>query len=400
MSARLDGFRWLVAALVVILLPVAGACAGESVRVGVLGQRIRSNPALGRVYEEAIALALQTINDDQGGVLGKRLEVVLEDSGASPERAATALQKLIAVEGVVLSVGETQSQSALAEIEIAEQYHHPLIVAEALADDVTGRNFRYVFRAGPSYSGIIQETLMDFIMANGFQRIAMIVEDTNFGENGAALIQVELKSRGLSALAVPAPRGTMDLAGIMGTLKSYLPDLIVVLHHELSLAAIVEHIPSTGFPTPLPLCFSGPSLAGRWGYGGEATADNNPLILRTERIHPDVNETSESQGLRRNYRDKFGKELTDYRVRAIHDVLLIAADAIRRAGGGDSEQLVTALEQTHLTVAGGLVRFGTEPGSYRFHHWQPPLLVLQWQGQGTTVVYPRSLATGALQRPF
>jgi branched-chain amino acid transport system substrate-binding protein len=79
-------------------------------------------------------------------------------------------------------------------------------------------------------------------------------------------------------------------------------------------------------------------------------------------------------------------------------VLLIAADALRRAGGGDSEQLVTALEQTRLTVAGGLVQFGTEPGSYRYHHWEPPLLVVQWQQQRSTVVYPRSIATGVLQR--
>jgi len=384
--------------LVASLLPVVGVGAGETVRVGVLGQHIGSNAALGRVYEEAVALALQTINDDQGGVLGKKMEVVLEDSGATPDRAGSALKKLIEVEGVVLSVGETQSQCALAEIEIAEQYRHPLIVAEALADDVTARNSRYVFRAGPSNSGIIQETLMGFITTYAFQRIAMIVEDTNFGQNAAVLIQGELKSRGLSALAVSAPRGTMDLAGIMGTLKDYAPDLIVVLHHGLSLEAVVEQIPSAGFPNPLPLCVSGPSLAGRWGQGGESGKDNNHLILRVERIHPEVDETTDSHALRRIYRDKVGKELTDYRVRSIYDVLLIAADALRRAGGGDSEQLVTALEQTRLTVAGGLVQFGTEPGSYRYHHWEPPLLVVQWQQQRSTVVYPRSIATGVLQR--
>ena len=51
--------------------------------------------------------------------------------------AAAALKKLITVEGVVMSVGETQSQNALMEAEIAERFHHPLIIAEALADDVT-----------------------------------------------------------------------------------------------------------------------------------------------------------------------------------------------------------------------------------------------------------------------
>ncbi len=398
MFKRNVGVGWVLAVLVASLLPVVAIGADETVRVGLLGQRIGSNPALGRAYEEAIALALQTINEDQGGILDKKLEVVLEDSGASPERASGALQKLIAVEGVVLSVGETQSQSALAEAQMAEQYRHPLIVAEALADDVTANNSRYVFRAGPSNSGVMQDTLMGFILENGLRRIAMIVEDTNFGQNGAALIEGELRSHGLSALAVLAPRGTMALAGIMGTLKDYLPDLIVVLHHGLDPAAVITQMRAVGFSSPLPLLVSGPSLAGLWEQGGESGQDNSHLILRAARLHPDLDGTSESQKLRQSYRVKFNKELTDYRVRSIYDVLLIAADALRRAGSGDCEQLVAALEQTHLSVAGGVVRFGTEPGSYRYHHWQPPVLMVQWQEQRSTVVYPQTVATGVLQR--
>ena len=79
-------------------------------------------------------------------------------------------------------------------------------------------------------------------------------------------------------------------------------------------------------------------------------------------------------------------------------VLLIAADAIRRAGSTDAELLVAALEQTNLEVAGGTVTFNLQPGSYRYHHWQPPLLIVQRQKGEEEVVYPKQLATGALMR--
>lgn len=397
MFKRVAVIRYIAATLLVGLLMAGGVGAEDSWRVGVLGQRVGSNPALGRAYEEAIALGLQTINEEQGGVLGKKLEVVLEDAGASPERAAAALQKLITVEGVVLSVGETQSQNALMEAEIAERFHHPLIIAEALADDLTARNGRYVFRAGPCNSGIIHDTLMGFVSENGFQRIVMIVEDTNFGRNAASLIEAGLKELGLGVLAVPTSRGTADLAGIVRAFKEFAPDFIVVLQQGLDLTALENQIRAGGLAEPLPLCVYGPSLAGLWADGG-TSGPGGHLMLRGARLHPAVDVTEESRKLRRIYRDQFKKELIDYRVRSIYDALLIAAGALRRAGSSDCEQLVAALEQTHLVVAGGVVEFGGDLGSYRYHHWQPPVLIVQKQDQQTAVVYPRSLATSALQR--
>jgi branched-chain amino acid transport system substrate-binding protein len=397
MFKRVAVIRCIAATLLVGLLLAGGVGAEDSWRVGVLGQRVGSNPALGRAYEEAIALGLQTINEEQGGVLGRKLEVVLEDAGASPERAAAALQKLITVEGVVLSVGETQSQNALMEAEIAERFHHPLIIAEALADDVTARNGRYVFRAGPCNSGIIHDTLMGFVSENGFQRIVMIVEDTNFGRNAASLIEAGLKELGLGVLAVPTSRGTADLGGIVRAFKEFAPDFIVVLQQGLDLTALENQIRAGGLAEPLPLCVYGPSLAWLWADGG-ARGPGGHLMLRGARLHQAVDVTEESRKLRRIYRDQFKKELSDYRVRSIYDALLIAADALRRAGSSDCEHLVAALEQTHLAVAGGVVEFGGDLGSYRYHHWQPPVLIVQKQDQQTAVVYPRSLATSALQR--
>jgi branched-chain amino acid transport system substrate-binding protein len=389
--------RGIAAILLAGPMLAGGVSAEQSWRVGVLGQRVGSNSALGRAYEEAIALGLQTINEEQGGVLGKRLEVVLEDSGGSPESAAAALKKLITVEGVVMTVGETQSQNALMEAEIAERFHHPLIIAEALADDVTARNGRYVFRASPCNSGIINDTLMGFVSENGFQRIVMIVEDTNFGQNAASLIEKGLKELGLGVLAVPTSRGTADLAGIVRALKEFAPDFIVVLHQGLDLTALDNQIRAAGLATPLPLCVYGPSLAGLWTEGA-ANGPGGHLMLRGARLHPAVDVTEESRKLRRIYRDQYQKELSDYRVRSIYDALMIAADALRRAGSSDCEKLVVALEQTHLAAAGGVVRFSGDLGSYRYHHWQPPVLILQKQDQQTAVVYPRSLATSALQR--
>ncbi len=380
------------------VLPAPPVAAEETIRVGVLAQRTGSNPALTQAFDEGISWALDRINGEQGGVLGKRLEVVLEDSGGTPERAAAALHKLVTVDGVILTVGETHSQSGMAVAQAADGYHHPLIVAEALADDITARNSRYVFRAGPCNSGIIQDTLLGFISANHFRRIALVHEDTDFGRSAVLLIDGALKGLGLETLVQPLTSGNSGAGSSVAGLKAFAPELIIVLHYGVDLANVEAQIQAAGFAAPVPLLFSGPSLAGTWSRPGPKGPPPSQLSLYAARLHPAVDFTEASRLFRQAYQDKFGNAVSDYRVRSIYDVLLIAADALRRAGSGDSEQLVAALEQTHLEVASGVVQFGQEPGSYRYHHWQPPLLVVQWQEQSPVVVYPLEVATGNLRR--
>jgi hypothetical protein len=60
---------------------------------------------------------------------------------------------------------------------------------------------------------------------------------------------------------------------------------------------------------------------------------------------------------------------------------LIAADAINRAKSTDNEAIVAALEKTSLEVTTGIVKFGMKQGSYEYHQWMPPMLVVQWQDQ-------------------
>jgi branched-chain amino acid transport system substrate-binding protein len=79
-------------------------------------------------------------------------------------------------------------------------------------------------------------------------------------------------------------------------------------------------------------------------------------------------------------------------------VILIAADAIHRAKSTDNEPIVAALEKTNLEVTTGIVKFGLKLGSYEYHQWMPPMLVVQWQDQKQIVVYPKEAAGGALKK--
>ncbi len=171
-----------------ILLAMVGLCcvtlasaAEETIKIGVVGPRTGTGAPTGKAFEEGIALALDLVNAPGKGVLGKKLEVIFEDTGGDPEKAASGIEKLITKDKVVMVVGESHSSAALAEIDVANRHKVPLVIAEAWHDDITAKGYRYVFRAGPSNSGVVNETLLPFIKENGFKKVAIVAENTDWG---------------------------------------------------------------------------------------------------------------------------------------------------------------------------------------------------------------------------
>lgn len=73
-----------------------------------------------------IELAFKQINDE-GGVLGKKLELISLDDQGKPEEAATAVTKLITQNNVIAILGEVASSRSLAMAPIAQQYKVPMV---------------------------------------------------------------------------------------------------------------------------------------------------------------------------------------------------------------------------------------------------------------------------------
>jgi branched-chain amino acid transport system substrate-binding protein len=122
------------------------------------------------------------------------------------------------------------------------------------------------------------------------------------------------------------------------------------------------------------------------------------LELFMSSMHEKVHLTSASRKFWEDYKKKYGKDPSDYKTRSIYNVILIAADAISRAKSTDPEALVAALEKTNLEVTTGTVKFGLKQGTYEYHQWMPPMLVVQWQNKQQVVVYPKEAATGPLKK--
>jgi len=298
-----------------------------------------------------------------------------------------------------MTVGESHSISALAEAALADQYQHPIIFAEAWADDITASGSKYVFRAGPCYRAVMTESLVSFAGESEFKRVAIVAEKTDFGSGARALAEEGLRQSGIEFLTVETERNSWDYTIAMNTIKDFGPDLVLVLVYGLESQSVLAQAREMKLVPEQALILDGavpPSLWPQFWKDGNASDHSELLVAR---MHPNVDFSPFSNRYAIAYQERFGKEPVHSLSRSVFDVLLIAADAIRRAECTDAELLVTALEQTNLEVAGGTVSFDElQPGSHRHHHWQPPMLIVQRQDGKETVVYPKRLATGELMR--
>ena len=386
----------LSAMLMMFFLIGSWAQAQDTIKIGVVGPRTGPAAATGKAFEEGIAIALDHINA-RGGVLGKKVEVIFEDTGGVPEKAASAFEKLATRDKVPIVVGESHSSSALAEIEVANRYKVPLIICEAWHDDITKKNYRWVFRAGPVNSGVVDFYIAPFVKDNGFKKVAIVRENSDWGVGIAERTETNMKNLGIPFVTLKVERESKDFYTELTKIKGENPDIVLAYIYGTGLHFFVSQANEVGL-SPKSLILDGAGPPSLWDTFWKNVGKAGEMELFMSSMHEKVHLTPTSRKFWEDYKKKFGKDPTDYKTRSIYNVVLIAVDAIARAKSTENEALVNALEKTSLEVTTGVVKFGLKQGTYEYHQWMPPMLVVQWQDQKQVVVYPKEAAMGALMK--
>lgn len=386
----------LMMSVIVIGLVMGPVQAADTVKIGVVGPRTGGAAATGKAFEEGIQLATAYVNAN-GGVLDKKLEIVFEDTAGAPDKAASGFERLVTRDKVVMVLGESHSSSALAEIEVANRLQVPFVVVEAWADPITAKNYRYVFRAGPSNSGVVNDTIAKWVAREGFKKAYIVAENSDWGIGIAELTEAALKASGVTYASLMTERKSQDHYTELAKVKEFDPDVVLAFVYGTGLHYFVAQAGEIGL-TPKVVVLDGAGPPSLWPDFWTNVEDYGNLECFVSSMHEAVELTPLATAYREAYVEAFDQEPTDYKSRSMYDAILIAADAINRAGATDSEKLVDALEKTDLLVTRGTARFGTQKGGPEYHHWMPPMLVIQWQDKEQVVIYPPEAATGQLKR--
>lgn len=166
----------------------------ETIRIGSQLPLTGDVATVGVPMRQGIELAVKEINAD-GGVDGKTLEVIFEDSKCDPKLAATATQKLISIDKVPAIVGDVCSSATLAAAPIAEEGKVVLISPSSTSPDVTDAG-DYIFRnvASDAYQGVEAANLADKM---GIDKLAILYENTDYGVGLKDVLVDEAEKRGV-----------------------------------------------------------------------------------------------------------------------------------------------------------------------------------------------------------
>jgi branched-chain amino acid transport system substrate-binding protein len=169
----------------VVVLAVAGlagpALAQKSVKIGVLTPLSPPGDAsAGQFIVRGAKMGAEDVNA-RGGVLGGRqIELVIEDDAGTPEKGVAGLRKLATQDQVAAVIGQFHSSVMGAVQTLAEQFEIPVFSTQASARGITEQHLTYTFRTHVIDPDRVQ-LWNRWIKQNGFKRVALITENTDYG---------------------------------------------------------------------------------------------------------------------------------------------------------------------------------------------------------------------------
>ncbi|MBR0959997.1 ABC transporter substrate-binding protein [Bradyrhizobium japonicum] len=216
--------RTAAVAAIAGLAGLAPAKAADSVKVGLILPMTGGQASTGKQIENAIKLYMQQKGDT---VAGKKVEIILKDDAAIPDKTKTAAQELIVNDKVNFIAGFGVTPAALAAAPLATQAKIPEVVMAAGTSIITERS-PYIVRT--SFTLAQSSTIIgDWAVKNGIKKVATLTSDYAPGNDALNFFKQHFTAGGGEVVEeVKTPLQNPDFAPFLQRMKDAKPDAIFV----------------------------------------------------------------------------------------------------------------------------------------------------------------------------
>jgi branched-chain amino acid transport system substrate-binding protein len=203
----------------------ARAAAQQTIKIGELNS-YKAFPAFLEPYKNGMAMAVDEINA-KGGVLGKKLEVIMRDDGANPGEAVRVAAELVTSEGVHILAGSFLSNIGVAITNFAGQKKVFYLAGEPLTDKIVWQDGnKYTFRLRPS-TYMQTAMLVPEAVAAHKKRWALVYPNFEYGQAAAADFKELMKKAQPDVQFVTeqaTPLGKIDAGAVAQAIDDAKPD--------------------------------------------------------------------------------------------------------------------------------------------------------------------------------
>ena len=304
------------------------ACGGDGdedvFRIGVMESLTGSGETYGTIANRAKQMAADEINA-AGGVNGRRLELVVEDSQCSAQGAITAYNKLTDVEGVKIILGTSCSGAMLGAAPLAEADGVILFSGLASSPDIANAG-DYIFRTQISdvHVGIATGNTL---WADGVRNLATITETTDYAEGVRRTSVEQFEKRGGTVVA--AERFGADVTDF----RSQLTKLFAANPDALHVAPQSEFAAGTIVKQARELGYQGPIYAETISVGTTALEVAGAAADGMKAITADLDPANEKgQQVLANFRKRYDYITLPWHLGSAYDDVYIAAECLEQTG--------------------------------------------------------------------
>jgi branched-chain amino acid transport system substrate-binding protein len=326
------------------LCSVLGLClpafSQDTIKIGEFGSLTGDNASFGTSQNEGVQMAVEEINN-AGGVLGKKIDLTVEDNQTKQGQTTTIVRKLISQDHVVALVGEVASSKTLEAAPIAQEAKIPLIATAATNPKVTQVG-DYIFRVcfiDDFQAVVIARFILENLHKTKVAFMTDVKQDYSVGLTQFAKDYL-LKNGGQVVKQQSYSSGDKDFRAQLTDIKSADPDVIIITGYYPEASLIVRQGRQLGIKAVFAggdgwdgsslIPVGGKAIEGAYFSNHFSTEDKSPAV----------------QEFVTKYKKKYNNKTPDAFAALGYDAVNLLADAIKRAGGTDSEKLRDAIADT------------------------------------------------------
>ena len=358
--------KWTIAAATAAL--VLSACAvpaqpaakpadgapTEPIYLGVSGPLTVQNARYGEQWKKGFDLALEKING-AGGINGRKLEYIFEDSQSDPKQSDVIAQKFVADPRIIVELGDFSSGASMAASKIYERAKLVQFGFTNSYPDFTLAGGEYTWSNSNSQKDSAPALAEFAINRVGLKKLAVLNVNTDWGKTSFDLFAAKAKALGAEIVADESyVAEEKDFKSTLTRIRDAQPDGIVLISYQADAALISQQVAAAGLNVPIVASGSnhspdfiklgGKAVEGVYVQGGFLPDNPEPRIKNFVDL----------------YRAKYNETPDTFAVHA-YDTIILIAEAIK-VGGPTREGIKNALPKLKdvPSIEAGSVTFNTE----------------------------------------
>ncbi len=332
-------------------------------------------PQAGQLILRGIQLGAEYVNTILGGSIdGRPIEIVTEDDKGTPEVGASGYRRLVQEKKVAGVTGCYHSSVCLAVNEVAKELGVPVIVTQGSNAAITASHVPQVFRTH-LIDPIRAIALIDFAKSQGYKKVAIMADNTDFGVGLTAAVKDEGAKQGLQVKATVYDRAAVDLTPELLEIKAWGPEILFNGGTGNTEQRITDQAFDIGIFPKVPML-----ATSDWPYRSDEYWKLHPKngvgIYILTAYHQDMALTKSGKWLYDTYMKKYNEAPTYSTLNGFGDLVLLA-EAAKRAGSTDGKAMIKELETGSFEFWAGSVTMPQGEGAM-WHQWTPPVVITQY----------------------